>query len=153
VLRRRNLPDDVRAAIGVSVLERRTALAKSQRGKQGGKAGGRHHPKVSLEDVAVSELKPKERSRASVSKAARISERKLRTAREFKEKLPGLFARVRAGMQCWRKRSKPRSSACEPSARRGEADGDAKAWRAPNGLRAAEKSGITGCESTFRILA
>jgi hypothetical protein len=97
-LGRRNLTDDQRAAIADSILERRTALAKTERAKKAGKAGGRHHPKsFSLEATAVSKLK-QERPRAAVAKAARVSERKLRAMREIKRKLgPKAVQEIRTG--------------------------------------------------------
>ncbi len=79
-LGRRNLTDGQRGDIAYSVLKRRAALAKIERAKKGGKAGGRHHPNVSLPDTAVGKLKLHNRSKESrrtVSKAARVSERML----------------------------------------------------------------------------
>jgi N6-adenosine-specific RNA methylase IME4 len=87
-LGRRNLTDDQRAAIAYSVLERRSQLEKIERAKAAGKAGGRHHPKVSLPDASVGKLKDRSKeSRRTVAKSARVSERKLCAVREIKKKL------------------------------------------------------------------
>jgi hypothetical protein len=84
----RNLPDDIRACIGVSVEERRVALAVSERNKRNRRG------KANVEDAVATTSQ--ERTRVAVSKAARISERKLRTAREIKGKSAEVFAEVRA---------------------------------------------------------
>src|SRR5437879_813897 len=44
-LGRRNLPDDVRAMIALSILERRCRLERHERAITAGKTGGRNHPK------------------------------------------------------------------------------------------------------------
>jgi site-specific DNA-methyltransferase (adenine-specific) len=95
-LGRRNLTDDQRAVIAYSVLERREAMRKKERARKGGKAGGRHHPKVSLEDTAAPKLTV-ERSRPAVAKAARISERKLRTVGEVQKKRKDALSSIRLG--------------------------------------------------------
>src|SRR5438067_8408229 len=60
-LGRRNLPDDARAVIALSIMERRSRLERHERAIAAGKTGGRNHPKkVSLETAVSSELKGKE---------------------------------------------------------------------------------------------
>jgi N6-adenosine-specific RNA methylase IME4 len=87
-LGRRNLTDDQRAHIGESVLERRAALARSERAKKGGR-GKKKNPEAAVAS--------KFRERAAVSKTARVSERKLRAIREIKKAAPELAAEIRAG--------------------------------------------------------
>jgi hypothetical protein len=67
-LGRRNLTDDQHAAIGDSIIERRTALAKIERAKAAGQTGGRHHPKVSFPATTAGELHDRSReSRRAVA--------------------------------------------------------------------------------------
>jgi len=97
-LGRRNLPDDQRSAIALSVHERKVALAKKERAAAAGKAGGVGRPKNSLGDNATSKLKePAKRSRPAVAKAARVPERKLRAVAELKKKSVEAYQRVRSG--------------------------------------------------------
>jgi hypothetical protein len=78
-----------RGMIGLSIPKRRTALAKVERARKAGKAGGRHHPKkVSSEAAPAPKLK--ERARRAVAKEAKISERKLRQCRAVKKADPRL---------------------------------------------------------------
>lgn len=90
-LGRRNLTDDQRAVIALAVYKRRTSLAKSERGKQ----GGRGHKK--LDTAAVSKLPRDQRTSAKVAKTARVSERKLRTVAEIEKKAPEALPAIRSG--------------------------------------------------------
>lgn len=96
-LGRRNLTDDQRGAVACRVLKRQTELEKKKRAQAAGKTGGRNHPKVSLEDTAVSKLKTKDRSRKAVSKAARVSERKVRTMQQIAKVRPEVVDAIASG--------------------------------------------------------
>jgi N6-adenosine-specific RNA methylase IME4 len=84
-LGRRNLTDWQRAGIAQRLKKRLVKQALEERAKKGGKAGGVGRKKNSLEDTAASKLS--ERSRRSVSKAAKVSERKVRAVAELEKKL------------------------------------------------------------------
>ena len=99
-LGRRNLPDDARAVIALSIMERRSRLERHERAIAAGKTGGRNHPKkVSFETAASSKLKPKEpkeRTRAAVAKEAKISERKLRVVQALRKRAFKVLGDARA---------------------------------------------------------
>jgi len=90
-LGRRNLTDDQRAVIARAVQKRRAALAKIERGKQGGRG---HKKVVGNSDLQLPKAAP---SRPAVAKKARVSERKLRLVAEIEKKNPAALAAVRAG--------------------------------------------------------
>jgi N6-adenosine-specific RNA methylase IME4 len=97
-LGRRNLTDDQRAPIVDSVVERREKLSRIERARKGGKAGGRHHPKVSLGATPSPKLNDRsKKSVVQVSRAAKVSEWKVRQVREIKKKKPAALAAIRAG--------------------------------------------------------
>lgn len=98
-LGRRNLTDDQRGAIGHSVKERRVALEKKERASKAGKTGGVGRRKNSLPDTAVGKLSKdrSKESRKSIAKAARVSERKLRTIAAIAAKKPQALLEIRSG--------------------------------------------------------
>ena len=99
-LGRRNLTDDQRAAIAVRVFERQTELEKKKRAQAGRARGGDATPEQKakrLEDTAVSKRSTKDRSRKAVSKAARVSERTLRTVQKIAKVKPGMVKAIAAG--------------------------------------------------------
>ena len=57
-----------------SLAQKLAAIATHERAQKGGKAGGRHHPKVSLGTDVAAKLKPKaEKSRTKAAKQDRLS--------------------------------------------------------------------------------
>jgi hypothetical protein len=88
-LGRRNLTDWQRAGIAARLLKRLTEQGKKERAQKAGKAGGKYHPKKPSSDTAVvSKLTDRsKKSSAKVSKAAKVSERKVRTVAELEKKL------------------------------------------------------------------
>jgi N6-adenosine-specific RNA methylase IME4 len=99
-LGRRNLTDDQRAVIGLSISQRRTAKAKGERASKAGKTGGNGRPKQSSLPTAVVGKLPKNRSKESArgaAKEARVSERKIRTLQKLAKVAPELLPKIRAG--------------------------------------------------------
>ncbi len=92
-LGRRNLTDDQRSVIAHGVLKRRVELAKSERAKKGGRGHKRNLP-----DTATGKFKDRSKdSRVVVSKASRVSERKLRTVAGSLSRPRTALAAIRSG--------------------------------------------------------
>ncbi len=109
-LGRRNLTDDQRAAIALSIQERRSELAKRERATKGGKATVESYSTDSkrvteerLLDTLSSKRQPATpvksttSTRAAVAKEAKIPERKLRDLAEVKRRDPEAITRIRQG--------------------------------------------------------
>jgi N6-adenosine-specific RNA methylase IME4 len=109
-LGRRNLTDDQRAAIALSIQERRSALAKQERASKAGKGNAKSYTADSKSVTArylldtssnklapVSPLKPKSGNRAAVARETKIPERKLRDLAEIKKRDPEAVTRIRQG--------------------------------------------------------
>lgn len=103
-LARRNLTDDQRTTIALSILERRSAMAKRERASKAGRIGGNGRPKPTtterqnnLSDTLSDKLKPKTDTRAEVAKEVKVPERKLRDLAEVKKKAPEAIVRIRRG--------------------------------------------------------
>jgi len=108
---RRNLTDDQRAMNAIELQEDLSKLAKRERGKvagqAGGNAGGRgRKKKIGLSVTAVSkpietktkkDTSKKKDTRKAVSKRAGVSERKMRQAKQVKEKSKTLSKQVLMG--------------------------------------------------------
>src|SRR5947208_10297542 len=90
-LGRRNLPDDSRAAIALSIMERRSKLEREEQLANARKA--KADKKTSVSDTVSDTEKqskekakpPKKDTRTAVAKEAKVSERKLRTIQELKK--------------------------------------------------------------------
>jgi N6-adenosine-specific RNA methylase IME4 len=93
-LGRRNLSDDVRAMVADDRRKILSEIARKERAKVAGKAGGRHHPKVSLSDDVADKLKKD--TREEVARGANLSERKIKYARSIKDADPIVAAMVMA---------------------------------------------------------
>jgi N6-adenosine-specific RNA methylase IME4 len=93
-LGRRNLSDDVRAMVADDRRKILSEIARKERAKVAGKAGGRHHPKVSLSDDVADKLKKD--TREEVARGANLSERKIKYARSVKNADPVVAAMVMA---------------------------------------------------------
>jgi hypothetical protein len=97
-LGRRNLTDDQRAALAVTLLEQRARASRKKKAREGGRSGGRGRGKDSPEATPTTELSaPTPRAREQVAAEAKVPERKLRDAAEVKKADPGLFDQVAAG--------------------------------------------------------
>jgi hypothetical protein len=88
---RRNLTDDQRAIIWNDIREQRSKIAMQERAVTA--ANERHNPNQ------CSEVKtdPKQRTRATVAKEARLPENKLKQAQKLKKYQPELYRQVLAG--------------------------------------------------------
>jgi len=80
---RRNLTDDQRAIITDELIERQSKISIAQQRSIAGKAGGRGRPKKDSElDAPAKPLKQKPiQTRKELSKKAKVSERKVKKAR------------------------------------------------------------------------
>jgi hypothetical protein len=111
-LGRRNLSDDQRAVIALSVAERRSEMAREERARAAGEAraatAGRDDTgkmTASLPDTSTGKLDeatPERRhqrdgTRARVAKETKVSERKLRSAAEIEKADPAAAERIRRG--------------------------------------------------------
>ena len=93
-LGRRNLSDEPRAVVALSIMERRSKLAMQERAREGRKHGGNATPEQQAErekrspdtvsDKRSTKL-PKKDTRAAVAKEAKIPERKLRAVVALKK--------------------------------------------------------------------
>lgn len=105
-LGRRNLTDDQRAAIGLSIQERRSELAKRERASKAAIVGGRAAMQAESKPVLISSSdnvsdkqirECKIDTRAAVAKEIKIPERKLRDLAEVKKRDPEAVIRIRQG--------------------------------------------------------
>ena len=92
-LGRRNLTDDQRAAIGLSISRRQAALQRAAQLQKAREQRGKPKYEPSVEATMTTT----ERARAAVARQARVSERKLRSVAAIERKDPDLFAKIRAG--------------------------------------------------------
>ena len=93
-LSRRNLTGDQYLILADEVCEQRQRLARREQTRRAGRASGRaRRGDPNVEATAVSTFKA--RTRAEMAKQFKISERKLRYAREVRMKAPALASKVR----------------------------------------------------------
>lgn len=101
---RRNLADDQRAMNAAFITELKSAIALRERAKAGREAGGKATPEQKADRLSVKTTdkrskpkRPKKDTRKEVSKAAKVSERKLRAALKIKKEDPKLAEKILAG--------------------------------------------------------
>jgi site-specific DNA-methyltransferase (adenine-specific) len=99
--KRRHLTDDQRACLAREEMEILSQLAKTERARLGGLAGGRGRPKAtdSLPITLAQKQPGKTASRTSVAVTYRVSERKVRAAHRLKQLSERLYEQVRSGQQ------------------------------------------------------
>ena len=110
-LGRRNLPDDQRAALALSVGDRRTALSLSERAQKAGAArvasavrdeNGKMVASLVADgdhqagEPAIEKAK-KPRIRAQVAKQASVSEKRIRAVAEIRKADPDAYRRILSG--------------------------------------------------------